>query len=92
MPTKIIYGNNEIDNIDKYINGKKTLLVTSDGFVKRGLVKQIKSLTNNIVRVISNIKSHPEFKDLEIIYNGLKDKNKKEKYGQKLLGKLLQKS
>jgi phosphonate metabolism-associated iron-containing alcohol dehydrogenase len=73
MPTKIVYGNNELDNIDKYINGRKTLLITSSGFVKRGLVDKIKSLTNNIVEVISEVKSHPEFKDLEIIYNKIKD-------------------
>ena len=69
MPTHIVYGNNELNNIDKYINGRKTLLITSEGFVKRGLVKKIKSLTPFIVDVISEVKSHPEFKDLEIAYN-----------------------
>ena len=39
MPTKIVYGNNELKNIDKYINGRKTLLITSIGFMKRGLVE-----------------------------------------------------
>ena len=73
MPTKIIYGNNELENIDKYINGRKTLLITSAGFVKRGLVDKIKSLTNNIVGVISEVKSHPEFKDLEVIYNEIRE-------------------
>ncbi len=66
MPTKIIYGNNELDNIDKYINGRKTLLITSEGFVKRGLVNKVKLLTPYIIDVISEVKSHPEFKDLEI--------------------------
>jgi phosphonate metabolism-associated iron-containing alcohol dehydrogenase len=69
MPTKIVYGNNELDNIDKYIKGRKTLLITSSGFIKRGLVDKIKSLTNNIVEVIPEVKSHPEFKDLETTYN-----------------------
>jgi phosphonate metabolism-associated iron-containing alcohol dehydrogenase len=73
MPTKIVYGNNELDNIDKYINGRKTLLITSEGFVKRGLVNKIKSLTPYIIGVISEIKSHPEFKDLEIIYNKIRN-------------------
>ena len=72
MPTKIVYGKNSIDDIDKYIDGRRTLLITSNGFVKRGLVNNIKSLTNNIVGVISEIKSHPEFKDLEVIYNKIK--------------------
>jgi len=69
MPTKIVYGNNELENIDKYIDGRKTLLITSAGFVKRGLVDKIKALTNSIVNVISEVKSHPEFKDLEAIYS-----------------------
>ena len=69
MPTKIVYGNSSLVTIDKYINGRKTLLITSQGFVKRGLADKVKTLTNNIVEVISEVKSHPEFKDLEIIYN-----------------------
>ena len=73
MPTKIVYGNNELENIDKYINSRKTLLITSQGFVKRGLVDKLKSFTNNIVEVISEAKSHPEFKDLEVTYNKIRE-------------------
>ena len=73
MPTKIVYGTNELDNIDKYINGRKTLLITSQGFEKRGLVDKVKSITNNIVDVISEVKSHPEFKDLEITCNKIRE-------------------
>ncbi len=73
MPTKIAYGENSFKDIDKYIKGRKTLLITSQGFVKRGLVEQIKSLTPRIVDVISEVKSHPEFKDLEITYNKIKN-------------------
>jgi len=69
MPVRIVYFQNAIENIDKYINGRKTLLITSEGFLKRGLVDRVKSLTGNIVDVICDIKSHPEFKDLEVLYN-----------------------
>ncbi len=72
MPTKIVYGLNELENINKYIDGRKTLLITSQGFVKRGLIEKIKSFTDDIVYVVSTIKSHPEFKDLEKIYNEIK--------------------
>ena len=68
MPTKIIYGRNSLKDIDIYINHRKALLVTSQGFVKRGLVGEIVTYTNNIVGVISSIKSHPEFVDIEKIY------------------------
>ncbi len=73
MPTKIIYGQNSLEKLDTYINGRKTLLITSDGFVKRGLVDKVKSLTNDIAGVISGVKSHPEFKDLEVTYNKIKE-------------------
>ena len=72
MPTKIVYGENSLQNIEKYINGRKTLLITSEGFVKRGLVEKIKLLTDHIVDVVSEVKSHPEFKDLETTYNKIK--------------------
>jgi len=75
MPTKIVYGLNELENIDRYIDGRKTLLITSQGFVKRGLVDKIKSFTDDIVYVVSSIKSHPEFKDLEKIYDEIRDIN-----------------
>jgi len=68
MPTKIIYGRNSLKDIDVYVNHRKALLVTSQGFVKRGLVDEIVTYTNNIVGVISSIKSHPEFVDIEEIY------------------------
>jgi len=69
MPTKIIYGQNSLKDIDTYIKCRKTLLITSQGFVERGLVEKIVKYTNNIVKVISNIKSHPEFLDVREIYD-----------------------
>ncbi len=68
MPTKIVFGVNELENISKYINGRKTLLITSQGFVKRGLVDRLKSLSDNNIDVFTDVKSHPEFKDLELAY------------------------
>jgi phosphonate metabolism-associated iron-containing alcohol dehydrogenase len=72
MPTKIVYGQDSLEEIDSYINGRKALLITSKGFVKRGLVDKINSLTSHIVEVVTDVKSHPEFKDLEVIYNTIK--------------------
>ncbi|SEA65012.1 phosphonate metabolism-associated iron-containing alcohol dehydrogenase [Desulfuromusa kysingii] len=71
MPTKIVYGINSICDIDQYINGRKTLLVTSRGALSRGLVAQILSLTCAVIHVVSDINSHPEFVDLEKNYNSL---------------------
>ena len=69
MPTKVVYGQNSLKDIDVYINKRKTLLITSQGFVKRGLIDEVATYTDNIVEVISNVKSHPEFIDIEKIYN-----------------------
>lgn len=68
MPTKIVFGINELENISKYIDGRKTLVITSNGFVKRGLIERLKTLTNDIIYVFTDVKSHPEFKDLELDY------------------------
>lgn len=68
MPTKIVFGINELENISKYIDGRKTLLITTNGFVKRGLVERLKRLDSNILTVFTDVKSHPEFKDLELAY------------------------
>lgn len=68
LPTKIVYGQNSLKDIDNYINNRKTLLITSQGFVERGLVDTVTSYTNCVVEVISNVKSHPEFIDIEKIY------------------------
>ena len=73
MPTKIIYSEGSIDNIDEYINNRKTLLVTSKSVVSRGLVVKIKSLTRNIVHVVADIESHPSFSKLEHTYNQIKN-------------------
>ena len=67
-PVRIVYGMGSLNEINRYIDGRKTLLVTSEGFIKRGLVDNIKKYTDHIVYVVSNIRSHPEFKHLENIY------------------------
>ena len=68
MPTKIVFGEDSLNDIDKYINGRKTLLITSSGFIKRGLLEKLKTLTSCIVDVICEVKSHPQFEDLEKLY------------------------
>ncbi|MBT4668824.1 MAG: phosphonoacetaldehyde reductase [Candidatus Ruthia sp.] len=69
MPTKVVYGQNSLKYIDTYIDQRKALLITSQGFVARGLIDEVNTYTDNIVKVISNVKSHPEFIDIEDIYN-----------------------
>ena len=68
MPTKIVFGIDSLQNIARYIRHRKTILVTSKGFVDRGLVSTITSLCDSIVGVFTDVKSHPEFQDLEATY------------------------
>jgi len=69
MPTRIVSGVASLDDIERYIRGRKTVLVTSEGTVERGLVDRVRAKTDNLVEVISEVKSHPEFKDLQITYD-----------------------
>ena len=72
MPTTIVFGQNELENINQYVNNRKALLITSKGFVSRGVVKRIEKKCTSIIHIVDNINSHPEFVDLENIYNEVK--------------------
>ena len=63
MPTRIIYRKYVTKDLES-VFWKKTLLITSK-FPTSGLVDRIRSLSKNIEFVVSDIKSHPEFKDLK---------------------------
>ncbi len=70
MPTKIVFGINKFDDLPSYINNERVIVVTSNGFIKRGLKDRLESLIgDNVVKIFTDVKSHPEFKDLEKIYN-----------------------
>lgn len=70
MPSKIVFGTDELLQLTNYVKGRKTLLITSKGFVARGLVKQVeKILPGLLIDVYSDVPSHPEFTDLEAAYH-----------------------
>ncbi|ADV46663.1 phosphonoacetaldehyde reductase [Nitratifractor salsuginis] len=71
MPVKIIYKVKALVDIKKHIDDKTVLLVTSAGHIKRGLLNKLKNV--NITHVIDNIDTHPEFKNLESIYESILD-------------------
>lgn len=71
LPTQIIFGQNTLAQINQHINHKKTLLITSEGFIKRGLVQKVQELAPSIVHTVTNIPSHPDLNALEAIYNAL---------------------
>ncbi len=64
-PVRIEYG--PLGSLRKYVNEKHVLVVTTPGFVKRGLVEQIKSiLAPHKVTVWDGVKPNPDLKDLDI--------------------------
>lgn len=67
MPTQIIFENGVIEKLREYIGDKKAILVTSQGFIKRGIVQDLQKSVS-FEAVFSDVKSHPEFKDLEKTY------------------------
>jgi phosphonate metabolism-associated iron-containing alcohol dehydrogenase len=71
MPTRIVFGERFLDVLNTFINNRRVALITSRGFVSRGVVNDILAVCPGIVTVVSDIKSHPEFKDLRVSYNEL---------------------
>ncbi len=67
-PVKIIYGNGCFKDISSQIKQRKTLVITSNGAIKRGLIEVLKSQGLDIIQVVSNIPSHPTISQLEPIY------------------------
>ena len=72
-PVSIDFGSGSIKHLAAHIGKRNALLVTSKGFVKRGLITKIQSEVNGIIHVVSSIKPNPEIKDLKRIYNSLKN-------------------
>ncbi|MFJ5767806.1 phosphonoacetaldehyde reductase [Lysinibacillus sp. NPDC093210] len=66
-PVKVEFGRGSIDFLPRFINGRKALLVTSKGFVTRGLVNQIVNNNTEIVNIIDTIQPNPTLNQLEEI-------------------------
>ncbi|MGX8833602.1 iron-containing alcohol dehydrogenase family protein [Amedibacillus sp. YH-ame6] len=64
QPTKIIFGNDTIQEITKHIEGKRGLLITSPSFERRGYVDKLKMLSNQkIVHVYSETSPNTDYED-----------------------------
>lgn len=58
-PVQIEFGRGAIDFLARFIKGRKALLVTSQGFVKRGLVSKIQEANPEIVQAIHDVQPNP---------------------------------
>lgn len=71
-PVYVDFGVGVLNQLSSYIKNRKALLVTSNGFVKRGYVNTIKAKVHSIVRIVSDITPNPEIQLLADVYNSLK--------------------
>src|SRR5690625_183060 len=70
-PVKIDFGNGALNKLSSHLNGRRALLVTTEGFQKRGLVKEVIDNNPNIVEVIDVIQPNPTIRQLKQIYADL---------------------
>lgn len=71
-PVNIVFGNGSFGKIPNIIGDRKVLLLTSQGFTKRGVVDKVKSLVKNVQFVIDKVPPNPTFKDLSQLYGEVK--------------------
>lgn len=67
-PVRIEFGNGNLKKLDALVGSRKVLFVTTPGFIKRGILNQVRSIESQIVHVVDSIPANPTFKSLEPIY------------------------
>lgn len=70
-PVKIDFGMNSLNRLPKWLNGRSALLVTSEGFVRRGLAERIVSENSSIMKTVSNVQPNPTLIELESMYKSV---------------------
>lgn len=58
-PVNIEFGRHSLCFLPRFVKNRKALLVTTSGFVKRGLVDKVLSTNPTICKVISNVQPNP---------------------------------
>lgn len=73
-PTRIIY--DAISALPKYTSGNNILIITSPGFVKRGLVEQLENIFNKLNLVLyTEVQPNPCLDELDNVAQKFKDEN-----------------
>lgn len=62
----IEFGEGSLNFLPRYVASRKALLVTSEGFVTRGVVSELEK-NNNFIKVISNIQPNPTIQEVDRI-------------------------
>lgn len=64
-PVRLRFGEGVFNELPDHVVGGRTLLLTSSGFSRRGLVSRVRELLGTDVQVMSDIGPNPELEDLE---------------------------
>lgn len=70
-PVKVIFGEHSLAQLPELVAGRKVLLVTTSGTLKRGLPAPFAAIKDRIVHTVDDIQSHPEFNDLRRSYEAM---------------------
>jgi len=63
-PVKVEFGQHSLEFLPRFIRGRKALLITSNGFVKRGIVEKVLKNNKTIEQVVSTIQPNPTIKQM----------------------------
>lgn len=63
-PVQVEFGRGSIDFLARFIKGRKALLVTSQGFVKRGLVSRLVTANEEIIQIVSDVQPNPTIEQM----------------------------
>lgn len=58
-PVQIEFGRGSIKFLSRFLKGRKALLITSQGFIKRGIVSELLKDNSEIIHVISKVQPNP---------------------------------
>lgn len=70
-PVQIEFGRGSIDFLARFIKGRKALLVTSQGFVKRGVVSRLTGEHTEITAVVDAIQPNPTIEQMLMVRESL---------------------
>lgn len=70
-PVRIIFGLNSLNKLSSLVGNKRTLFITTSGFVNRGILDEMSKLRLNISYIINDVYPNPTFDYLREKYESL---------------------
>lgn len=70
-PVRIEFGRGRMEILPELVGQRRALLVTTSGFIRRGLLDRLKPISPQLVEVVTDIPSNPTFDSLRPVYNNV---------------------